>query len=299
MYTASALRTDRMCKALTGLRVSEFNNLFIDFEWNYHEFEAKRKKERKRKLGGGRGSKLLTVKDKLFYVLWYLKTYPTFDVASFNVGFARSNACYWAHTLFPVLEQTMKRKLTLPQRRISDPEEYFRLFPEAKEVFVDAVERLKARPKKKRAQQKTYSGKKKQHTRKSVVVSDKNRRILVLTKQKSGRRHDKRLADKESVFEMIPKEIPIMADTAFTGEARVHPNIYIPSKKPPGRCLTEGEKEMNKLISSYRVVVEHAIGGIKRLRCMSERLRNHKPFIDDTFILLAAGIWNYHLQFPS
>ncbi len=84
MYIASALRTDRMCKALTGLTVSEFNNLVIDFEWNYKEFEAKRKKKRERKIGGGRNSKIETVKEKLFYVLWYMKTYPTFDVASFG-----------------------------------------------------------------------------------------------------------------------------------------------------------------------------------------------------------------------
>ena len=295
MYIASALRTNRMCKALTGLTVSEFNSLAIDFEWNYKEFEAKRKKNRERKIGGGRNSKIETVKEKLFYVLWYMKTYPTFDVASFSVGFARSSACTWMHDLLPILEQTMKRKLVLPQRKISDPEEYFRLYPEAKEVFVDAVERLKQRPKKKKTQNKTYSGKKKAHTRKSVVVTDKNRKILVVTKQKSGRRHDKRLADKESVFEIIPKEIPIFTDTGFQGEQKIHPNICIPKKKSKGNPLTFDEKEINKLISSYRVLVEHAIGGIKRFRCMSERLRNRKPFIDDTFILLCAGLWNYHL----
>lgn len=295
MHIASALRTDRMCSALTGLKVSEFNNLVVDFEWNYNEYEAKKKKERVRRIGGGRNSKLETIAEKLFYALWYMKTYPTFDLASFQVGFARSSACYWMHEILPILEQTLNRKLVLPKRKISDPEEYFRLFPEAKEVFVDAVERLKQRPKNKKQQNKTYSGKKKAHTRKSVVVSDKNRKILVITKQKSGRRHDKRLADKNSVFEMIPKEITVYADTGFMGAQRIHPNVLIPKKKSRGKPLTYDEKETNKLISSYRVLVEHAIGGIKRLRCMSEKLRNRKAFIDDKFILLSAGLWNYHL----
>jgi hypothetical protein len=284
-----------MCQALTGLKVSEFKNLVIDFAWNYNEYEAKKKKKRIRKIGGGRNSKIETIEEKLFYILWYMKTYPTFDLASFQVGFARSSACYWMHDLLPILEQTMKRKFVLPERKISDPKEYFRLFPEAKEVFVDALERLKQRPKKKKSQQKAYSGKKKAHTRKSVVVSDKNRKILVVTKQKSGRRHDKRLADKNSVFEMIPKEITVYTDTGFMGAQRVHPNIYIPKKKSKGKPLTFDEKEINKLISSYRVIVEHAIGGIKRFRCMSEKLRNRKAFIDDKFLLLSAGLWNYHL----
>jgi len=103
------------------------------------------------------------------------------------------------------------------------------------------------------------------------------------------------LTDKASVFENIPKDVTVMADTAFVGEEKVHPNMHMPKKKPRGRELTPDEKETNKIISSYRVIIEHAIGGIKRYRCMSERLRNHKPFIDDTFLLLSAGLWNYHL----
>ena len=182
MQIRSALRTDRMSKALTGLKASEFLTLVPDFDFYYKEFEAKRKKKRKRKLGGGRDSKIETIEEKLFYILWYVKTYPTFDVASFNVGFARSSACTWMHDLLPILELTMKRKFVLPQRRISDPEEYFRLFPEAKEVFVDAVERLRQRPKKKKSQQKAYSGKKKAHTRNSVIITDSKRRVLVVTK---------------------------------------------------------------------------------------------------------------------
>lgn len=296
MQIRSALRTNRLCKSLTGLTVSEFTNLVSDFSWNYHEYEAKRIKERKRKLGGGRGSKIETIEEKLFYVLFYMKTYPTFDVASFYVGFARSKAHKWAHILFPILEQTMKRKLVLPERKISSREEFERLYPEVKEVFADGIERSIQRSKNKKKQQKTYSGKKKQHTRKSVVVSDKKRKILVVTKQKSGRRHDKRLADKEHIFEMLPKEVAVMADTAFIGEAKVHTNILIPKKKTKKNPLTYEEKEMNKLISSYRVIVEHAIGGIKRYRCMSEKLRNRKAFIDDTFLLLSAGLWNYHIE---
>lgn len=295
MQVASALRTDRLCKALTGLKVSEFESFVLDFEMYYKEFEATRKEKRIRKVGGGRDSKIETAREKLFYILWYMKTYPTFDVASFTVGFARSSACTWMHDLLPILELTMKRKFVLPQRKISSPEEYFRLYPEAKEVFVDAVERLKQRPKKKKAQQRAYSGKKKAHTRKSVVVSDTKRRVLVVTKQKSGRRHDKRLADKEDIFKQIPKEVSITTDTAFVGEEKVHPNIHIPKKKPRGRELTYDEKETNKIISSYRVIVEHVIGGIKRYRCMSEKLRNRKAYIDDQFLLLSAGLWNYHL----
>ncbi|WP_440866305.1 hypothetical protein [Symbiopectobacterium purcellii] len=35
---------------------------------------------------------------------------------------------------------------------------------------------------------------------------------------------------------------------------------------------------------------------IKRLGCMTQILRNRRPFIDDTFLLLSAGLWNFHLR---
>lgn len=297
MNIKAALKTNRMCKALTGLTVLEFENFVDDFSWNYAEYEAKRKPDRIRKIGGGRDAKLESIEEKLFYILFYMKTYPTFDVASFYVGFARGKACEWMHRLLPILEQTMKRKFVLPERKISDPQEFLRLYPEAKEVFADGIERSIQRSKNKKKQQKNYSGKKKMHTRKSIIVSDKNRKILIITKQKSGRRHDKRLADKALLFNHLPDEIDVYADTAFTGEQKVHARTYIPKKKPRGRDLTADEKETNRIISSFRVVVEHAIGGIKRYRCMSEKLRNKKAYIEDTFLLLSAGLWNYHLSF--
>jgi len=292
---SAALHTNRMCKALTGLTIREFENLVADFVWNYHEYEAKRKPDRLRKLGGGRNSYLKRIEDKLFYILYYLKVYPTFDLASFQVGFARSHACEWVHILLPVLEQTMKRKFVLPKRQISSPEEFLRLYPEARAVFADGIERSIQRAKNKKKQQKNYSGKKKMHTRKAVIVSDKNRRILLVTPSKSGRRHDKRLADKVSLFENLPDEVEAFADTAFTGVQKVHRRTYIPQKKPKRGELTPGEKEMNRLISSYRVVVEHAIGGIKRYGCMSNKLRSRKSAIEDIFLLLSSGLWNYHL----
>jgi len=69
----------------------------------------------------------------------------------------------------------------------------------------------------------------------------------------------------------------------------------LPKKRSKNRPLTYDEKEINRIISSYRVLVEHAIGGMKRYRCISERLRNRKAYIDDTLLLLSGGLWNYHL----
>lgn len=297
MSIAAALRNDRLCLALTGLRVQEFKDLAEPFIWYYEEYWASQRIDPEREYGGGRKGALKTYEEKLLAGLMYLKAYATYDVFGFHIGCDRSQACRRIAHIFPVLEMTLQRKLLLPERKITSIEEFQRLFPEVREIMVDGTERRRQRPKKKKSQQKAYSGKKKAHTRKNIVVTDKKRRILVLTKTKSGRRHDKRLADKENLFENIPKDVDVYTDTAFIGEDRVHKRLFLPKKKPKGRNLTEDEKQMNKIISSYRVIAEHAIGGMKRYQSLTQIYRNRKKYFDDTLILLCSGLWNYHLSF--
>lgn len=298
MRVAAALRNNRLCASLTGLQVQEFKDLVEPFSWYYEEYRAAQRKDPQRGYGAGRKGCLDTYEEKLFAGLMYLKTYATYDVFGFHIGCDRSQACRWVAHILPALELTMQRKFLLPKRKITSIEEFQKLFPEVKEIMVDGTERRRQRPKKKKAQQKTYSGKKKTHSRKNIVVSDTKKRILVVTKTKSGRRHDKRLADKEELFEHIPKEVAVYIDTAFLGEENVHKNIFRPKKKPKGRNLTEDEKLTNKIISSYRVLAEHAIGGMKRYQALTQVYRNRKPYFDDTILLLAAGLWNYHLSYP-
>jgi len=296
MSVAAALRNDRLCLALTGLRVQEFKDLVEPFSWYYQEYWAAQRIDPERAFGAGRKGALKTYEEKLFGGLMYLKAYATFDVFGFHIGCDRSQACRWVAHIFPVIELTMQRKILLPERKISSIEEFQEKFPEVKEIMIDGTERRRQRPKKKKSQQKAYSGKKKAHTRKNVVVADRKRRILVLTKTKSGRRHDKRLADKEGIFENIPKDVAVYTDTAFVGEQQTHPYLFLPKKKPKGRNLTEDEKLTNKIISSYRVIAEHAIGGMKRYQAVTQVYRNRRKYFDDTLILLAAGLWNYHLS---
>ena len=88
-------------------------------------------------------------------------------------------------------------------------------------------------------------------------------------------------------------------DTGFVGVQKQHSNTLIPKKKSRGSPLTEDDKQNNKLISSFRVVVEHAIAGMKRYQCLQQPYRNRKTKLDDLFSLLSAGLWNYHLSFSS
>ena len=87
------LRQDRLVRATTGLKRKAFENLLVKFREVYLSWPQKGKKPRKRKMGGGRKARLTTMKEKLFYILWYFKCYPTFDLAAVLCDFDRSQAC--------------------------------------------------------------------------------------------------------------------------------------------------------------------------------------------------------------
>lgn len=251
---------------------------------------------RVRRVGGGKKGVLKTMEDKLFAVLLYLKTYPTFDVLGFLTNRERTRACRSTHFLLKVLKRTLKDEWVLPERKITSVEEFFKKFPGLKDVFLDGTERPVQRPKDAKKRKNLYSGKKKRFMRKTIVVVDEKKKILILTPTKSGRRHDKRLTDKARLSKVIPDSVAIFADTGLQGMQTEHPNTLIPKKGTKHHPLTEADKQNNRIISGLRIVVEHAIGGMKRLKASADIYRNRIPNTDDTFQLLSAGLWNFHLQ---
>lgn len=296
LNTQKIFKSNRRSKALTGLSISEFQALEPVFGACLIAHRYQLKPIRKRKLGAGQKGSLPTTADKLAFILMYLKIYPTYDVMGFLTDRERGKCCESVQFLLPVLEMALGRKQVLPKRKISSVDEFFRLFPEVKDVFVDGTERRVQKPKKMKKRNKLYSGKKKATTRKTIVLSDDKKRILLMSPTKSGRRHDKRIADKFQVVQTVPQDVAIWVDTGFQGIQRSHPNTVMPTKSTKNNPLTEDQKQNNRVISGIRILSEHAIGGIKRFKSASDTYRNKLPNLDDTFNLLAAGIWNFHLQ---
>ena len=287
------LKDTRLVRAVLGVKKETFEKLLVTFKQILQE-EAESKK-RKRALGGGSNGNIKDPRKKLFFILWYLKVYPTFDVSAYVFGSSKSRTHQWVHKILPVLEKTLGRKLALPKRRVNSVEEFFALFPEAKEVMLDGLERPTVRSQKSKQQRKHYSGKKKRHTRKNLVLANPKKKILILTPTKHGKIHDKKMADKNLLASRIPEEVSLLVDTGFQGIQKQHLNTLIPKKKPRGGFLTEAEKAWNSLISSTRMKVEHAIGGIKRFNATSHIFRN-KNGLDDQFMNICSGLWNLELE---
>jgi hypothetical protein len=73
--------------------------------------------------------------------------------------------------------------------------------------------------------------------------------------------------------------------------------IFQPKKTPPGGELTPPEKAMNRRISSIRIRIEHAIGGVKRYRIVKDKIRLLKDGIRDPMMETCCGLHNFRLQY--
>jgi hypothetical protein len=173
------LNQDRLLRALTGLNRKAFDALLATFSPLYEQ--TRQTQPRQRAVGGGRKARLLGTQEKLFFILFYFKCYPTFDLAGIIFDMHRSQAHEWMQRLQPILEQTLGKNMVLPERKLDSIEAFLERFPEVERVMIDGTERPIARPQDAQAQQSNYSGKKKRHKSKHLAAVDETKQVLVLS----------------------------------------------------------------------------------------------------------------------
>ena len=297
-----ALRSDRVLKALTGLSIVEFIDLTDRFAGVLAAHQAAvARQPRQRSAGAGRTPRLTTVEDKLFFILFYVKCYPTFDVAGVLFEVHRCQPHRWVHTLLPLLEQTLGEAVVLPAQKMDEVAAFFERFPQVQNLFIDGQERPTQRPGSAPAQRAYYSGKKKRHTRKNIVVRDEHRFVVFVSPTAAGHQHDYTLLKESAFLDHLPEGVYCWVDLGFQGMATAYPHVpvVIPDKKPRGGALTDEQQADNFLKASMRVVVEHAIGGLKGLNVIAHVYRNRTDALADQFMRVACGLWNYHPNWPT
>lgn len=160
---------ERQMKALTGLSSEEFSKLSESFQETLNRSQESKKTKPKRASGGGAKHTLKTGLEKLFFILFYLKASPTYDVIAGMFGVDCSQVCRWVQELVPVLTPTLGHEAVLPLRKIGSYDEFITNLPEIEEVYIDGTERPTQRPCDFEVQKEHYSGKKKRHTHKNIV----------------------------------------------------------------------------------------------------------------------------------
>lgn len=160
------IRDDRQMRALTGLSQAQFTQLLPTFSEIYQgkrqaEYEqAVQSGKRQRQPGGGRKSKLPTMADKLLFILYYYKNYPTFDVLGTQFNLARSKAHTQVYLLSPLLHATLVQLALMPPRAFRTVEELTVSLKGVDQIIIDATERTYRRPQDAQQQREHYSGKK-------------------------------------------------------------------------------------------------------------------------------------------
>jgi hypothetical protein len=300
------IKTERQLRATTGLSSKQFSILLPVFSKHLEQAKQDKYKNKDRKMGSGRIGDIETPTEKLLLILFYFKCYPTFDVLGFTFGISGDSAHKYVYSLFVILMKTLYDFGVLPHTNFKTPEELQAAFKEFDTLLIDATERAVQRSQNYELQKEDFSGKKKQQTHKCTIISTLTTYILYVGTIFRGKNHDYGMFKKE--FEPGLnwfKGFHIYVDLGYLGfdDDYKTKKLSIPYKKPkkskinPNPTLTEEQKKHNKKVSSIRVKVEHAIGGMKRYKCFSDKYRNK---IDDTkyfFKFLSAALWNFNLSF--
>src|SRR6516162_4356506 len=160
------IRDERQMKALTGLSQAQFDSLLHVFSDIYRATQQQtyetgiQSGTRRRRPGGGSKGKLPTMVEKLQFVLYYYKTYPTFDVLGTQFAMARSKAHEHLHKLSPILYDTLVHLELMPYRELATPAALKAALQGVDRLLIDATERAYHRSTEAGKQREHYSEKK-------------------------------------------------------------------------------------------------------------------------------------------
>jgi len=121
----------------------------------------------------------------------------------------------------------------------------------------------------------------------------------MLPPTKPGRRSDYFRFKQSGIGDVLPPDVAAWVDLGFVGIEKDYPHlaVVIAHKKPKNGQLTPEQRQENTIISQLRIKIEHTISRLNRFRAVADIYRNHNGHWADTFILMAAGLSNYHLRF--
>jgi hypothetical protein len=285
--------------AATGLTHDEFTRLLPAFEAAYAVCYPPDKtwqgKGRQRQRGGGAKGGLSHMEDTLLFILVFQKTHPLQTMHGLQFELSQPQTNYWIHRLLPVLNRALAALGMAPERDASRVATSPLALEGAPDSVIDGTERRRQRPTKAAQQKEHYSGKKKTHTDKNLVlINAHTTKVIYLGPTVPGKTHDKKAAD--AVPMAYPPNATLGKDTGFQGYEPAGVRTQQPKKKPRGQELSVADTFCNSLISSARVVVENVLAGVKRCRIVKDVLRLTTEGISDLVMEIACGLHNLRVS---
>lgn len=206
--------------AATGVTAKEFQAILPTFEkccqLSLPPKPKPTKKQKRRAKGGGRKSKPATASDKLLFIPVYQKTFQLQTMHGLQFGLSQGRVNYWVHRLLPILQQSLSDLGMKPERDGCRVAALLEASEGGANLSLDATERGLQRPVNKEKQKEKYSGKKKTHTDKNLLLANENtKKIVYLSATVEGKKHDKKLAEESRIS--YPANASLTKDTGFQG----------------------------------------------------------------------------------
>jgi hypothetical protein len=241
-------RKPKLFLSVTGMNFHQFQALLPEFEKVADKLEQQRKRKvvrtgqkRQRQIGGG-AQFANGVPDRLLMLLLYYRLYLTqeFMTLLFTAEH-KSVICRCIiqmrpvfESVLPVPEQARRRILSLAdkeqkrrKKRISSVEEFREAYPELT-FIIDGVEQPKRKPKKPEKRKSDYSGKKKRHTLKQLVIGTPAGIIVDQSPAVGGRPHDFKVFKDDHAARAVCSEftdyrVTMYGDSGFDGMSALSP----------------------------------------------------------------------------
>ena len=257
-------------RRFTGVTLPIFKGIVEKIRPDWAKFELKKKCH-------GRRSHLPILEDKILCLLIYYRFYISHMFLGYLFNLDASDIC----RLFSVLEPIVASNISIKKDRSLSQDDLMKIIADVTEINVQ-------RPKNKKKRSQKYSGKKKRHTSKFEVQINKKGKIVNISDEYGGRRHDFFIRKSE---DPMPRDAEKIVDLGFQGLQKRTKNVLIPYKRSKKIPLTEEQKQHNKTVASERMKIEHVFAKLKIFNILSSVYRNFQKKLHLRFNII-SGIYN-------
>jgi hypothetical protein len=294
----SLRRHSRAFKDMTGITVPEFEELFERFEpaWVAAEEKRLQRPGRQRAIGAGREYRLDN-EDQLLMVLVWLRLYPTTATLGYLFGVSQPTASRNTQRVLQVLKEISKDEFEWPDppkkyegRTLSGLQQDY---PDAFAI-IDATEQPVERPQDREQERLYYSGKRRRPTCKASIIVNENGLIRAVTESAPGRTHDLTQIRQSGHLTHIPTNVTVVADAGYDGLYKNLPDHSVATahKAQRNHPLQQAHKDMNRELSSIRIIVENVFCQLKHFKCLCDCFRHDVITMHNAAFMTIAAIVN-------
>ncbi|MFF3062886.1 transposase family protein [Streptomyces sp. NPDC057909] len=295
----SLARTALSHRICTGISRNQLGKIIAELVslWMAREdarLRERRGHERLRTEGGGPDHQLVFT-DRVIATLVVLRFELPHAALAVFYGVDRSTITRAVHEIRPLLAARGFAVPGTPELRLRTLADVFAYAAaEGVELQIDGTEVQVRRPRANRPGRRAFvSGKRKQNTKKTTVISDDAGRTLWTGAIRPGRMHDQTALKTEGIWDLFERypEVKAQADAGYRGLAKAFPDqVTAPPKKPAKDAAaddTAAWEAERKAQSSARIPVEHANAEHKQWRPL-QRYIGRREYYDQTHLAIAA-----------